>query len=416
MVVGLDVGTSFIRVAIGAEKEDGGIEITGVACRKSAGLRNGVIVNIEDAMTAIRETIEEAEQNAGTEVFSCFTAIGGTQIEGINSRGLVAVTPPGKSPRAISDEDVKHVIEAARAVQIPLDRQTLHTIAQDFIVDGVEGIKKPMNMLAVRLEAAVHIITASKTTIQNITSCINRAGYQLDGVWLKTLAATRAVAHDDELELGSILIDLGAGTTDVLVLVDGAPVCTTSIPVGGNLVTNDIVIVKGIPTVTAEKLKIESGCCWLPSVHDDMEVIIPGVGGRAPEATTQTELCQIIQARMEEIFTMVRNAIIHKTNLTQLSGNIILTGAGAEMEGVVELAQSVFGTTSVRLGIPEKLGGPEEEYRKPEWATAVGLVLANKETAQGKSGHKNKKILSSGSDSEKTGIWEKASKLLKSFF
>ncbi|HAH60631.1 MAG TPA: cell division protein FtsA [Treponema sp.] len=413
MVVGLDIGTSFIRVAIGEHRDDGSMEITGIAGRKSAGLRNGVIVNIEDAMTAIKETIEAAEQNAGAEVLSCATGIGGTQIEGMNQKGSTPVTPPGKQPREITRQDIQRAIDNAKAVLIPMDRELLHVVAQNFTVDGVTGIKDPVNMMCARLEADVHIITASKTTIQNVRTCVNRAGYNLDGVMLKTLAATQAVVHEDEMELGSILIDMGAGTTDVLVLLGGAPVCTVSIPVGGNLVSNDIAIVKGIPVSAAEKIKIESGCCWLQGIGDDQEVIIPGVGGRAPELTTQTELCRIIEPRVEEIFSMVRSAVINNSNITQLSGNIILTGGGAQMEGVVELAQNVFGTTSVRLGIPEKLGGPESEYRKPEYATVIGLVLGNRDTAQERNGRKNRKLFSSDESGKKESF---LTKLKKSFF
>jgi len=413
MIVGLDIGTSVIRVAIGDLKEDGSIEIAGVASRKSAGLRNGVIVNIEDAVTAIKETIETAEQNAGTEVLSCATGIGGTQIEGMNQKGSTPVTPPGKQPREITRQDIQRAIDNAKAVLIPMDRELLHVVAQNFTVDGVTGIKDPVNMMCARLEADVHIITASRTTIQNVRTCVNRAGYSLDGVMLKTLAATQAVVHEDEMELGSILIDMGAGTTDVLVLLGGAPVCTVSIPVGGNLVTNDIAIVKGIPVSAAEKIKVESGCCWLPGIGTDQEVIIPGVGGRAPELTTQTELCRIIEPRVEEIFTMVRSAVIHNSNITQLSGNIILTGGGAQMEGAVELAQNVFGTSSVRVGVPEKLSGPESDYRKPEYATAIGLVLGNKNTVPEKNSHKNKKLFSSDEEGKKEGFF---TKLKKSFF
>ncbi|MCR5289606.1 MAG: cell division protein FtsA [Treponema sp.] len=412
-VVGLDIGTSFVRAAIGEIGENGEVEIIGVASRPSAGLRNGVIVNIEAAMSIIKDTLEAAEQNAGDEVKSCVTAIGGTQIESLNSRGLVAVTSHGKSNREITSQDVERVIEAANAIQIPMDREMLHVVPQEYIVDGLRGIKDPIHMMGLRLEAEVHIVTASKTAIQNVRACVSRAGYALDGVKLKTLAATEAVVHEDELELGSILIDLGAGTTDVIVLVHGAPVSTVSIPVGGNLVTNDISIVKGIPTAVAEKIKIESGNCWLPGIGEPESVIIPGVGGRPPEETTQVELCQIIQPRIEEIFTMVRNAIVRKTNIRQLSGNIILTGGGAQMKGIVELAQNVFGTTAVRLGIPEMLGGIEEDYRRPEFATAVGLVVGSKGMARPSDGHKKHR------QSEKAGRENTESvfsKLKKMFF
>ena len=409
MVVGLDIGTSNIRVAIGEINEDSEVQIVGTASRKSNGLKDGVIVNIEAAMNSIRETIEAAEQNAGMEVVSCITSIGGTQIDGINSKGVVAVSSAGKNAKEIRMDDVNRVIEAARAVQIPMDKDTLHVIPQNFIVDGVSGIKDPIDRLGVRLEAEVHIITSSKTIIQNIKTCIERAGYNLGGVMLKTLAATHATAHEDELELGSIIIDLGAGTTDVLVAMNGAPICITSIPVGGNLVTNDIHLVKGITFEDAERIKINDGCCWLPNADTSRSVIIQGVGGRAPEESSQEELCQIIMPRMEEIITMVRDSIVNKVDNLQLSGNIILVGGGAKMNGIVELVQDIFGTTAVRVGMPENLGGIVEAYRNPEWATAIGLIVANRKenVSRGslKSKNKNNDIKS------KKNKWEKIKNL-----
>jgi len=420
-IVGLDIGTSVIRVAIGeVDPDTGSIQIAGTASRKSAGLRNGVIVNIEDAKTAIKEAIDAAEQNAGTIVESVITAIGGSQIESQNSHGTVPVSSTNKSTKEISRADVERVIECATAIKVPDDRDKLHVIPQTFIVDGIGGIQDPIHRMGTRLEADVHIVTAARTIIQNLRACISRAEYFLDGVMLKTLAQTQSVCHQDEMELGSILIDLGAGTTDVLVLINGAPVGTASVPVGGNLVTNDIAVVTGIPIANAEKIKVESGCCWLPNItpENDMEVILPGVGGRAPEVMMQSQLCQIIQARMEQIFTMVKSAIVKNTNdsIKQLSGNIILTGGGAMMEGVVELAQNVFKTSSVRLGVPENLGGIEEDYRRPDFATVIGLVLANKSLAQGKEvKRKTKKIHAAPKEKQKKG--ESAFvKLFKSFF
>ncbi len=273
--------------------------------------------------------------------------------------------------------------------------------------------------MGTRLEAEVHIVTSAKTIIQNIRATIQRADYSLDGVMLKTLAQTQSVCHQDEMDLGSILIDLGAGTTDVLVLINGAPISTASVPVGGNLVTNDIAVVTGIPSSVAEKIKIESGCCWLPNItaENDQEVILPGVGGRAPEVIMQSQLCQIIQARMEQIFTMVKSAIIKNTNdsIKQLSGNIILTGGGAMMDGVVNLAQNVFKTSSVRLGVPENLGGIEEDYRRPDFATVIGLVLANKSLAQKRDSRKRVKSHSAKKD-KASGNESVLKKILKSFF
>ena len=419
-IVGLDIGTSTIRVAIGEiDAETGNLQIAGTASRKSAGLRNGVIVNIEDAKNAIKEAIDAAEQNAGTSVESVITAIGGSQIESMNSKGTVPVSSNGKSTKEISRTDVERVIECATAVKVPDDKEKLHVIPQNYIVDGVGGITDPIHRMGTRLEAEVHIVTAAKTIIQNLRSTVSRADYILDGVMLKTLAQTQSVCHQDELDLGSIVIDFGAGTTDVLILLHGAPIATASVPVGGNLVTNDIAIVTGISVAAAEEIKIKSGCCWLPSIipETDTEVILPGVGGRAPEVIMRSQLCKIIQARVEQIFVMVKSAIQKNTNdsIKQLSGNIILTGGGAMMEGIIELAQNAFRTSSVRLGIPEKLGGIEEDYRRPDFATVIGLVVANKSLAQGKDSRKHSKIHNIKKDKSKSGD-SVLKKIFKSLF
>lgn len=390
MVVGLDIGTSCIRVAIGNEDTSGDFKIAGTASEKSVGLRNGNIVNIEAVSNAIKNAIENAEQNAGAEVRSCFTTIGGDQIEGLNATGKVAVSTQGKSQREISQGDIDRVRECAQAVPTSLGRERLHTITQEYIVDGVGGIKDPMHRLGVCLEASVHIITASSTTIQNLRACINRAGYIMDGVMLKTLAAAHAVATEDEMELGSILIDLGAGTTDFLVILNGAPVCTASIPVGGNMVTNDIVLMKGISSAEAERIKVESGCCWMPDIVQDEEVVFSR--GSQPDKLLKSELCEIIMARMEEIFTMVKLKIMDKTSFTRLSGNIILTGAGAAMNGVEELVQNIFKTSAVRIGQPGKHGGIEDDYAGSEWATAIGLVLACKGSGSTRDSKKPRKV------------------------
>lgn len=379
MIVGLDIGTSFIRVAIGDSDENGQFKILGTSSVKSAGLRNGNIVNIEATAVAIKNAIEQAEQNAGVEITSCYVSIGGDQIEGTNGTGKVSVSLKGKDNREIEKDDIARVIECATAIQLPLDRERLHIITQDYKVDGIGGIKDPMHRLGVCLEAAVHIITASKTTIQNLRSCIDRAGYSMDGVMLKTLAAQKAVTTQDERELGSIIIDMGAGTTDVLILLNDAPVYIASIPIGGNVVTNDIAIVKGLPIAEAEKIKCEYGCCWEPNVDPNKTIILSGIGGKEPEEITQKMLCGIIAPRMEEIFSSVVSKILDNTELTQLSGNIILTGLASKMDGVIELVQDIFGTTAVRIGTPERLGGIEENYSGPDWATAIGLVLSCKD-------------------------------------
>lgn len=414
IVVGLDIGTCFIRAVIGVVNDDRTVEIVDVAKKPSAGcLRNGTIVNIEATKKCIREVIDEVEQATGLEVRSCVTGIGGVQIESNSSEGVVAISSYGKTERAITEDDVKRVIDSASSVKIPLDRKLLHVIPQQYIIDGTEGFKNPVNNIAIRLEAAVHIITASRTTIQNITTCIDQTSYQLEEVMLKTIACTEAVMIEDEKKLGSILIDIGGGTTDVIVVLNDAPICTCSIPIGGNLVTNDIAIVKGIPHSTAEKIKVESGCCWIPLVeNENEEVLIPGFGSRNTELTTKVELCQIIYPRMEEIFSMVRDEISRKLSSIQLSGSIILTGGGAQLNGAVEMAQSVFGTSSVRLGYPQSLGGIEEKYRIPEYATAVGLILAHKNHASQEKRHSKKR---DNAVSERAGD-SVLKKIMKKFF
>ncbi|MCR4580755.1 MAG: cell division protein FtsA [Treponema sp.] len=419
-IVGLDIGTNTIRVAIGEiDPETGAVQIAGTASRKSAGLRNGVIVNIEDAKNAIKEAIDAAEQNAGCAVESVITAIGGSPVESINSKGLVPVSNNGKSIKEISRSDVERVIDCAIAVKVPDDKEKLHVIPQNYIVDGVGGITDPIHRMGTRLEAEVHIVTAAKTIIQNLRSTISRADYILDGVMLKTLAQTQSVCHQDELELGSILIDLGAGSTDVLILFHGAPIATASVPVGGNLVTNDIALVTGISVAAAEEIKVKHGCCWLKNItaENDSEVILPGVGGRAPEIMMRSQLCKIIQARVEQIFHMIKAAISKNTNdsIKELFGNIILTGGGAMMDGMIELAQQAFRTSSVRLGIPEKLGGIEEDYRRPDFATVIGLVVANKSLALGRDKRKRSKSHAAKRDKSKSGD-SVLKKIFKSLF
>ena len=390
VVVGLDIGTKNIRVVVAESKEDSKTEVLAVAAVPSSGIANGVIVSIESAMNSIKKAIDEAEQNCGIEISECIVSIGGDQIEGFNSSGLYIVSHTG-SPKEISKEDVRKAIEVAISIKTPLDKEKLHVIPQMYAVDEVAGIKDPVTRLGIRLESNVHIITTSRTIIQNLRSCVERAGYEICGVMLKTLASTYAVVHQDELDLGSIIIDLGEGSTDVLVVLNGAPIFTGSIPLCGYHVTRDIQMIRDISLDEAEKIKIEYGCCWPDIADTSQSILIPGVGGRAPEEISQRELCEDINPRMTEIFEHVLDLIRQNTNVNKLSGNIILTGGGAKMEGVVELCQEVFSTGYVRVGIPENLGGNSSEYRSPEWATAIGLVLSNNTMVSKKDGAKGRK-------------------------
>lgn len=370
LIVGLDIGTTKVAAAIAEHNDDGELEVIGLGTAVSGGLRRGVVINIEATLRSVAAAIEASEQMAGREVTSVVTGIAGGHIEGLNSRGVVAVTGRG---REITREDVDRVIEAAKAVVIPMDREVIHVIPQEFVVDEQRGIKNPLDMIGVRLEAEVHIITGSVTSAQNLVKCVNRAGFKVGHIVLQSLAAARSVLTQDEQDLGVMLVDLGGGTTDVLVFRDGAPYYTSVLPVGGAQVTGDLSIMLKTPTDAAEQLKREAGCCFLPLVEDDEPVIIPGVGGRPPMSIERREICSIIQPRMAEILAMVRENIDKKGYLRHLGAGVVLTGGGALMPGAAELAQEILGTTA-RVGQPGNLGGIGRVYQTPEFATAIGLV------------------------------------------
>lgn len=371
VIVGLDIGTTVVSVAIADYDEDGQLEIIGLGTAPSHGLRRGVVINIEATLRSVGLAVEAAEQMAGREVSTVVTGIAGGHIEGLNSRGVVAVTGRG---REITTEDVERVIDAAKAVVIPMDREVIHVIPQEFIVDEQSGIRNPLDMIGVRLEAEVHIITGSVTSAQNLVKCVNRAGFKVSDIVLQSLASARAVLTEDEKELGVLLIDLGGGTTDILIFREGAPYYTSVLPVGGAQVTGDLSIMLKTPTESAEQIKHEAGCCYLPLVEAGEPVIIPGVGGRPPASVPREEICRIIQPRMDEIYSMVREKIEPKGYLRHLGAGIVLTGGGALLSGAVELAQEVFGV-SARIGQPGNLGGIGTVYQTPEFSTAIGLVL-----------------------------------------
>jgi len=379
LVVGLDIGTTKVCVAIAERNEKGILEITGVGVSSSAGMRKGVVVNIDANIKSIIEAIEAAEMMSGREVSACWTGIGGSHIEGINSRGVVAIAGQKRENREISKEDMIRVIEAARAVVIPLDRQIIQTIPQSYIVDDHRGIKNPLGMIGVRLESEVHIITSSATSAENLLRCVNRAGFKATHslLLLQVLAAGRAVLTPEERDLGVALIDLGGGTTDVLVYIDGAPYSTFTIPVGGIEVTKDISTIKSISIEVAEKIKQEAACCWEPLLEQDDDILVPGIGGRPPMAIPRSHIYAIVKPRMEEIFDLVKQKLDCLGLPRPMSGGVVITGGGAMLSGVVELAGEMF-KMPARLGLPIRfanLGGLVDEYRTPLYATAIGLVL-----------------------------------------
>jgi cell division protein FtsA len=377
LIVGLDIGTTKVCAVIGERGEHGILEITGVGLCPSTGLRKGVVVNIESTLRAVAGAIEAAEMMSGREVHDCWTGIGGSHIDGINSRGVVAIIGKKRETREIGPEDIARVIEAARAVVIPMDRQILEVIPQTYIVDDQKGIRDPLDMIGVRLESEVHIITCSVTSAQNLIKCVNRAGFMVNNLVLQSLAAGRSILTPEEKDLGVALVDLGGGTTDLLVYTDGAPYATSTIPAGGTQVTNDISIIKNISFETAEKIKLDAGCCWEPLLEEDEDIIVPGVGGRPPLPIPRSQIITIIRPRVEEIFKMVKERL-DKLNLSRpLGGGVVLTGGGARLAGVVELANSIL-KLPARVGSPipsPGLGGLVEEYRSPAYATAIGLVL-----------------------------------------
>ncbi|MFW6388114.1 MAG: cell division protein FtsA [bacterium] len=369
-IVGLDIGTSKVCAVIAEVGYDGELEIIGIGRSPSSGLRRGVVINIESTLQSVAGAVEAAEQMAGREVFDVVTGIAGGHIEGMNSRGVVAVTGKG---REITQIDVDRVIDAARAVVIPMDREILHVIPQEYVVDDQGGIRNPLDMIGVRLEAEVHIVTGSVTSAQNLVKCVNRAGFKVAQMVLDGLASANAVLTNDEKEMGVLLLDLGGGTTDILVYSEGAPYYTSVVGLGGSQVTGDISIMLKTPTESAERIKHEAGCCYIDLIEDDEPVIIPGVGGRPPLSIQRRSLAEIIQPRMEEIYRMAREKLEKKGYLGAIGGGVVLTGGGALLPGAVDLAQDVFGSAA-RIGRPMAPKGLVEQFQQPDMATAVGLV------------------------------------------
>jgi cell division protein FtsA len=395
---------------IGERDEKGILEITGVGLSPSTGLRKGVVVNIEATLRSVAAAIEAAEMMSGREVRNCWTGIGGSHIDGINSRGVVAVTGKKRETREIGPEDLSRVIEAARAVMIPMDRQVLEVIPQSYIVDDQKGIRDPLDMIGVRLEAEVHIITCSVTSAQNLIKCVNRAGFMVNDLILQSLAAGRSTLTAEEKELGVALIDLGGGTTDVLVYSQGAPYSTTTIPVGGVQVTSDISILKNIAFETAERIKVEAGCCWDELLEGDDDIIVPGVGGRPPLPIPKSHILGIVKPRMEEIFSMVKERLDKLALPRPLGGGVVLTGGGAQLLGAAELAFHIF-HLPVRVASPLPVGGLVEEYRSPIYATSVGLVLEGAER-EGQTGPDRTESLSR----KKGTLFNRLVEYLKEFF
>lgn len=374
IIVGLDIGTQNTRVIVAELVENGGFQIVGIGTYESTGMRKGAVTNIENTVHGINNAVELAEMMSGLDIDHCSIGLGGINIEGLNSRGVFPVSDKGKNNREIDKNDIESVINSAKAIEIPLDREIIHVIPQAYTVDKQSDIKDPLNMIGVRLEAEVHIITGSVTAIKNTILCVNRANLAVDSCMQHGVADVKAVMTKDEQELGSILIDIGAGTTEITVMYHGAPIMTTAFPLGGIQVSNDLAVIKKIPFDVAEDVKLKHGCCWEAFIEDDEGILLPSIAGRSPEEMSKLEMCRIFQARMAEIFAIAKDKVETFTQGMNFSGSVVLCGGASLLPGLVELAGEIFKSQSVRLGIPAIIGGVTGKYRSPEFASVLGLI------------------------------------------
>jgi cell division protein FtsA len=365
------VGTTKVCAVIASAKSGGTIDVVGVGSAPSRGLRRGVVVNIESTVEAIKQAIAEAEHQAGVEVSGVYAGVAGGHIRGVNSRGVVAVS--GKE-REVTTADVGRVVDAARAINLPPDREIIHVLPQTFVVDDQDGVREPVGMSGVRLEAEVHIVTGAVTSIHNVIRSVNRAGLAVHDIVLEPLASAEAVLYPDEKELGAVLIDIGGGTTDVALFREGAIWYTAILPLGGDHITNDIAIGLRTPIADAEDLKRRFGCASTALVPAEETVDVPSVGGRKPRQLSRQVLSEIVQPRVEEIFTLVARDLTKAGFRDAATAGLVVTGGTAIMEGVPELAEAVF-EQPVRRGVPHDVGGLADAVASPICATAVGLVL-----------------------------------------
>jgi cell division protein FtsA len=369
VLVGLDLGTTKVCAIVGEVKEDGQVDVIGIGISPSHGLKKGVVVNIDSTVESIKKAVQEAELMAGVEIGSAYIGISGSHIKGINSRGVVAI-----KNKEVAQADIARVIDAARAVNIPMDQQVLHVLPQEFIIDDQDGIKDPLGMFGVRLEAKVHIITGALTSIQNIVKSCSRAGLRVSDLVLQPLASSRAVLTTEEQNLGVVVVDIGGGTSDIALFLEGSLWHTEVLPIGGNHLTNDIAIGLRTPASEAEKIKIKYGCALSSMVKHEEMLDVPSVGGRPPRQLSRQILAEIIEPRVEELFGMVQQRL-KKTGFEDMfASGIVLTGGVALMEGVQEAAERFLGLP-IRRGTPRSIGGLMDVVNSPIYATGVGLVL-----------------------------------------
>lgn len=369
MVVGLDIGTSKVVAIIGVAGPGGQLEIVGTGMHPSSGIKKGVVVNIESTVHAIQRAIEEVELMAGCQIHSVYAGIAGSHIRSLNSHGIVAIRD-----REVHQTDIDRVIDAARAVAIPADQEILHVLPQEFIIDNQEGVREPLGMSGVRLEAKVHLVTCAANAAQNIKKCIRRCGLEVDDIILEQLASSYAVLTEDEKQLGVCLVDIGGGTTDIAVFTEGAIRHTGVIPIAGDQVTNDIAMALRTPTAHAEELKIKYACALAQLAGPEETVKVPSVGDRSPRSLSRQALAEVVEPRYDELFTLVQSELRRSGLEDLLAAGIVLTGGTSKMEGVVELAEEIF-HMPVRLGMPQNIQGLADIVSNPIYSTGVGLLL-----------------------------------------
>ena len=373
LIVALDIGTSKVGAIVGEITAEQQIEIIGIGSHPSRGLKKGVVINIESTVQSIQRAIEEAELMAGCQIHSVFTGIAGSHIRSLNSHGIVAI-----KDKEVHQSDVDRVIDAARAVAIPADQKILHVLPQEFIIDNQEGIREPVGMSGVRLEAKVHLVTGAVSAAQNIVKCVRRCGLEVDDIILEQLASSHAVLSDDEKELGVCLVDIGGGTTDIAVFTEGAIRHTAVIPIAGDQVTNDIAVALRTPTQHAEEIKIRYACALTQLASPDDTIEVPSVGERPARRLQRQTLAEVVEPRYDELFTLVQSELRRSGYEDLCAAGVVLTGGTAKMEGVTELAEEIF-HMPVRLGIPQGVAGLSDVVRNPIYSTGVGLLLFGKQ-------------------------------------
>lgn len=377
-LVGIDIGSSKVGVLIGQRATTGEIEVVGKGLAPNRGTRRGNIVNVEQTVDALKQAVDEAEVMAGIEVSRAYVGIAGPDIRSVNSRAIISVS---RRDREITRQDVKRVLEAAQSAALPSDREMLHVIPQEFIVDDQTGITEPAGMLGSRLEVSVHLVTGNTSRTKTLSTCVNRAGIEVIELVFEPLATATAILTPDERELSVLLIDIGGGGTEYSLYADGEVQHSAVLPIGASHFTNDLAMVLRTPFAEAERLKTRYGCCLESLIVNDEGVTVPAVAGGANRVVPQLQLCEILQPRAEELVTLIREDLSRNGWDDTLRGGVVLTGGGAKLDGLLEIAQQIFGST-VRYGLPRGLSGLVDVINSPTWSSASGLLIYGHQTEQ----------------------------------